>query len=196
MLGTQKAISEDLLTRPSCFSHCWTAERSLLPGSPPVALSPAVWASKVKGGDWAEQSPAPSYSDLSTMAASRVQQYFPKLHCEAESPGAIFKRFWLWYPGICCSQQLNQHWSPRVSGNSCCSVGQHGWSPFPQATSRPLPVSKVSRSNRSNIDPWSSNTFILKLFFLIPQCSTQKSQCFQGLPGKIHPLSTCHFFFF
>lgn len=50
--------------------------------------------------------PVPSCSDLRTMAASRVQQYFPKLDCAAESTGAILKRFWLWDPGIRCSQQL------------------------------------------------------------------------------------------
>lgn len=95
--------------------------------------------------------PAPSYSDLRTMAASRVQEYFPKLDCAAESPGVVFRHIWLWYPGIHCPQQLSRH----------------GWSPSPQATSWPLPVSKISRSNRRNIDPWRSNTFILKLFFFL-----------------------------
>lgn len=50
-------------------------------------------------------------------------------------------------------------------------------------------VPKISRSNRSNIDPWSSNTFILKLLFL--SLNTHLKSL--NLPGKINCLSTCHF---
>ena len=150
-----------------------------LPWSPLIVLL-VVWASKVKRSDGAEHfPPLTSYhlSHLRTMAASKIQECFPKLHCAAESPGAIFKFFWLWNPGICFPNNQGstgpcQSLATTALVQDCIS----GLSFLKHLLT--FAISKISRWCRYDIDPWSSNTFFLKFFFSSPLMLSSKVSIF------------------